>query len=106
VSGQYGEKPHQYITVDYGQQATAVFSVGADRQISFQQLPVVKAEPLATQFEAFLDAVQTRQPPKLSGTVARRSLEAALAILAKIEEHSRAVSQSLTPGWKPSGWKP
>jgi len=99
-------QPHQYISVDYGRQDTAVFSVGADRQISFQQLPVVKAEPLATQFEAFLDAVETRQPPKLSGTVARRSLEAALAILAKIEEHSRAVSQSLTPGWKPSGWKP
>ena len=99
-------QPRQYITVDYGQQATAVFSVGADRQISFEQLPLVKAEPLATQFDAFLTAVETRQPPKLSGPVARRSLEAALAILAKIEEHSRAVSQSLTPGWTPSGWKP
>jgi predicted dehydrogenase len=88
-------QPHQYISVDYGRQATAVFSVGPDRQISFQHLPVVKAEPLATQFEAFLDAVETRQPPKLNGPTARRTLEAALAILAKIEEHSRAVSQSL-----------
>jgi predicted dehydrogenase len=99
-------QPHQYISVDYGRQDTAVFSVGADRQISFQQLPVVKAEPLATQFDAFLDAVETRQTPKLNGPTARRTLEAALAILAKIEEHSRAVSQSLTPGWTPSGWKP
>ena len=99
-------QPHQYISVDYGRQDTAVFSVGADRQISFQQLPIVKAEPLATQFDAFLDAVETRQTPKLNGPTARRTLEAALAILAKIEEHSRAVSQSLTPGWKPSGWKP
>jgi predicted dehydrogenase len=99
-------QPHQYISVDYGRQDTAVFSVGADRQISFQQLPVVKAEPLATQFDAFLDAVETRQTPKLNGPTARRTLEAALAILGKIEEHSRAVSQSLTPGWKPSGWKP
>jgi predicted dehydrogenase len=99
-------QPHQYISVDYGRQDTAVFSVGADRQISFQQLPVVKAEPLATQFDAFLDAVETRQTPKLSGPTARRSLEAALAILAKIEEHSRAVSQSLISLGKPSGWKP
>ncbi len=88
-------QPHQYISVDYGRQDTAVFSVGADRQISFQQLPVVKAEPLATQFDAFLNAVETRQTPKLNGPTARRTLEAALAILAKIEEHSRAVSQSL-----------
>src|SRR6267378_190839 len=99
-------QPHQYISVDYGRQDTAVFSVGPDRQISFQQLPVVKAEPLATQFDAFLDAVETRQTPKLSGPTARRSLEAALAILAKIEEHSRAVSQSLISLGKPSGWKP
>jgi predicted dehydrogenase len=99
-------QPHQYISVDYGRQDTAVFSVGADRQISFQQLPVVKAEPLSLQFDAFLDALETRQTPKLSGRAARRTLEAALAILAKIEEHSRAVSQSLMSGWKPSGWKP
>src|SRR5256885_5856825 len=32
-------QPHQYISVDYGRQDTAVFSVGVDRQISFQQLP-------------------------------------------------------------------
>jgi predicted dehydrogenase len=99
-------QPHQYISVDYGRQDTAVFSVGPDRQISFQQLPVVKAEPLATQFDAFLDAVETRQTPKLNGPTARRTLEAALAILGKIEEHSRAVSQSLMSGWKPPGWKP
>jgi predicted dehydrogenase len=94
-------QPHQYISVDYGRQDTAVFSVGADRQISFEQVPVVKAEPLALQFGAFLDAVETRQTPKLSGRAGRRTLEAALAILAKIEEHSRAVAHSLVSGWKP-----
>jgi predicted dehydrogenase len=99
-------QPHQYISVDYGRQDAAVFSVGTDRQITFQQLPVVKAEPLASQFEAFLAAVETRQTPKLSGAAARRTLKAALAILAKIEEHSRVVAQSLIPGGKPSGWKP
>ncbi|HET9318552.1 MAG TPA: Gfo/Idh/MocA family oxidoreductase [Bryobacteraceae bacterium] len=94
-------QPHQYISVDYCRQDAAVFSVGADRQISFQQLPVTKAEPLSLQFEAFLDSIETRQTPKLSGRAGRLSLVAALAILAKIEEHSRVVAQSLVSGWKP-----
>jgi len=94
-------QPHQYISVDYGRQDAAVFSVGADRQISFQQLPVTKAEPLSLQFEAFLDSIETRQTPKLSGRAGRLTLVAALAILAKIEEHSRVVAQSLVSGWKP-----
>jgi predicted dehydrogenase len=94
-------QPHQYISVDYARQDVAAFSVGADRQISFQQVPVPKAEPLALQLGAFLDAVESRRPPKPDGPAARRSLEAALAILAKIEEHSRIVSQSLVSGWKP-----
>lgn len=94
-------QPHEYISVDYARQDVVVFRVGAGRQISFEQLPVAKAEPLALQFEAFLDCVKNRQTPKLSGRGARRSLEVALAILAKIEEHSRIVAQSLVSGWKP-----
>jgi hypothetical protein len=64
-------------------------------------LPVTKAEPLSLQFEAFLDSIETRQTPKLSGRAGRLTLVAALAILAKIEEHSRVVAQSLVSGWKP-----
>jgi len=94
-------QPNQYISVDYGRQDVAVFSVDENRQISFQQLTVDKAEPLALQFEAFLNSVETRQTPKLSGHVGRLNLEAALAILAKIEEHSRVVAQYLVSGWKP-----
>ena len=94
-------QPHQYLSVDYSRQDTAVFSVGADRQISFQQVPVTKAEPLSLQFEAFLNSIETRQTPKLSGRAGRLSLVAALAILAKIEEHSRVVAQSLVSAWKP-----
>ena len=94
-------QPNQYISVDYGRQDIAVFSVGEGRQISFQQLPVTQVEPLALQFEAFLNSVETRQTPKLSGQIGRLNLEVALAILAKIEEHSRVVAQSLVSGWKP-----
>ena len=93
-------QPNQYISLDYSRQDAVVFSVGAGRQISFQQLPVVKGEPLALQFDAFLNSVETRQTPKLNGHAGRLSLRAALAILAKIEEHSRVVAQSLVSGWK------
>jgi predicted dehydrogenase len=94
-------QPNQYISVDYGRQDAAVFSVGEGRQISFEQLPVTKIEPLAAQFTAFLNSVETRQTPKLSGHVGRLNLRVALAILAKIEEHSRVVAKSLVSGWKP-----
>lgn len=94
-------QPHQYISVDYGRQDAMVCSVGADRRISFEQLPITKAEPLALQWHSFLDCVESRRTPKLSGSAARQSLEAALAILAKIKEHSRVVAQSLVSGWKP-----
>jgi predicted dehydrogenase len=94
-------QPNQYISLDYGRQDAAVFSVAEKQQISFQQLPVTKIEPLALQFDSFLNSVETRQTPKLSGHVGRLNLRVALAILAKIEEHSRVVAQSLVSGWKP-----
>jgi predicted dehydrogenase len=94
-------QPGQYVSVDYSRQDGAVFSVGPDRQISFEQLPVAKGEPLALQFEAFLNSVETRQTPKLSGPAGRLSLRVALDILAKIEEHSRVVARSLVSPWKP-----
>jgi predicted dehydrogenase len=94
-------QPNQYISLDYGRQDAVVFSVGENQQISFQQLPVTKSEPLALQFDGFLNSVETRQTPKLSGHVGRLNLRVALAILAKIEEHSRVVAQSLVSGWKP-----
>jgi predicted dehydrogenase len=94
-------QPRQYLSLDYGRQDLAVFSVGEERQIGFEQAPVAKAEPLKLQFEAFLDSVETRRSPKTSGYAARQSLGAALAILDKIEEHSQVVSRSLVAGWKP-----
>jgi predicted dehydrogenase len=94
-------QPRQYLSLDYGRQDLAVFSVGEDRQIGFEQARVAKAEPLKLQLEAFLDSVETRNAPKTSGYAARQSLGAALAILDKIEEHSQVVSRSLATGWKP-----
>ncbi|HEY2019374.1 MAG TPA: Gfo/Idh/MocA family oxidoreductase [Bryobacteraceae bacterium] len=94
-------QPRQYISIDYAKQSAAVFSVGGPTGIAFDQLPVQTAEPLKLQFDAFLDAVETRHPPKLDGPAARQTLEIALAVLDKIREHTQVVEKTLAAGWKP-----
>jgi predicted dehydrogenase len=94
-------QPNQYISVDYAKQAVAVFTVGGAQGIDFAQLAIEPAEPLKLQFNAFLDAVETRQAPKLDGLRARRTLEVALAVIDRIEEHAGVVSKTLASGWKP-----
>jgi predicted dehydrogenase len=93
-------QPGQYISLDYAGQSAAVFSVGGTAGIAFNQLEITPSEPLKLQFNAFLDAVKTRETPKLSGAIARKTLEIALAVLAKIEEHAGVVGKTLS-GWKP-----
>ncbi len=92
-------QPHQYLSLDYGRQDLAIFSVGEGRQIGFEQAQVAKAEPLKLQLEAFLDSVETRNPAKCSGPSARLTLGVAMAILDKIKEHSDVVSRALVAGW-------
>jgi predicted dehydrogenase len=94
-------QPRQYISIDYAKQSAAVFSVGGSEGIAFDQLPVEAAEPLKLQFDAFLDAVETRKSPKLNGVTARKTLEIALAVLDKIKEHTGVVEKTLSAGWKP-----
>ena len=94
-------QPGQYLSLDYTRQALAVFSVGQGRQIGFEQAQVKQAEPLQLQFDAFLDSVETRKTPKTSGWAARQTLETALSILARIEEHAEVVNRTLATGWKP-----
>lgn len=94
-------QPQQYISLDYAKQELVRFSVGEGRQISFEQPAVEKGEPLSLQFEAFMDSVVSRRPPKLDGPAARRTLEVALSILDKIEEHSGIVSRTLSSACQP-----
>lgn len=94
-------QPRQYLSLDYARQDLAVFTVGNGQQIGFEQAAVEKAEPLALQFDAFLDSIESRCPPATSGESARRTLKVGLAILDKIKEHAEVVSQTLVSGWKP-----
>lgn len=94
-------QPRQYISLDYARKELLIFSVGGNRQVSFEQVPVDNSEPLQLQLEAFLDSVETRKSPKTSGRAARQTLRIAWSILDKIKEHSEIVSQSLASGWQP-----
>ena len=99
-------QPGQYISLDYAKQSAAVCTVGGDAGLAFDQLPVTPAEPLKLQLDAFLDAVETRKQPKLTGAVARRTLEVALAVLDRIEAHAGLVGKTLAAHIQATGWKP
>jgi predicted dehydrogenase len=88
-------QPHQYISLDYQKQEAVAFTVGGNQQIGFQPLPVLKEEPLRLEVEAFLASVANRTQPVVSGQEGLRALEVALAILDKIEEHSKLVTERL-----------
>jgi predicted dehydrogenase len=88
-------QPHQYISVDYSRQDGMAISVGENRQIGFHPLVSEKREPLKAQFDAFLDAVETRGEPAASAADGARTLEVALDILGKIEAHARIVAKTL-----------
>ncbi len=90
-------QPQQYISLDYARQDLAVFSVGDGQQISFNQYPVAKNEPLRAQFEAFVQSVRSREAPKLDGPGARRTLALALEIVEKMEQHAQVVARTLNP---------
>ena len=91
-------QPHQYISLDYQKQEAVAFTVNGNQQIGFQPLPAVKEEPLRLEVESFLEAVANRTRPLVPGEEGLRALEVALAILDKIEEHAKLVSQRLQSG--------
>lgn len=89
-------QPHQYVSIDYARQEGVAISVGADQQVSFRPLAAPKREPLAAQFDAFLDAVEGKAEPLVSGDAAIRALTVSLEILARIEEHGATVARTLS----------
>jgi predicted dehydrogenase len=88
-------QPSEYVSLDYSRQEGAVFSVSGGQKIDFRTLPVEKSEPLKVEVEHFLDCVATRRTPLVSGRDGLRALDAALSILAKIEEHAELVADQL-----------
>jgi len=88
-------QPHEYISLDYTRQDAVRFRVKPPMKIDFAPLAIVKDEPLRLELEGFIESVVTRRPPRVTGEQGLAALEVACGILAKIEEHSRLVSQAL-----------
>ncbi len=92
-------QPGEYISVDYSRQELLAIRVTGDREISFHPVETRKEEPLRLQLDAFLESVRSRRTPKLDGVTARRTLEVALAILLRIEEHASVVQSTVSAQW-------
>ena len=94
-------QPSQYISLDYQRQDLLTFTVedgepgAATKEIRCEAVPVEKSEPLKLELDAFLASVASRTPPPVSGEEGLRALEAALEILAKIEEHTARIGAFL-----------
>jgi len=88
-------QPSQYISLDYSRQEAVAFGVQGGQKIDFQMLPVEKGEPLKIEIANFLECVASRQIPMVSGADGLRALDAALDILANIEEHAQVVGRQL-----------
>ncbi len=94
-------QPGQYLSVDYSRQDFMAVSVDQNRKISFGKAAVAKAEPLQLQFDAFLASIETRSTPKVDGAAALRTLDLALRIAAKIEEHAGIVARGIAKECRP-----
>ncbi len=88
-------QPGQYISLDYARRDGIAISVSPEHELSFQPLSSAQGEPLRLQLESFLDCVENGERPQAGGEEAAAALEVCLAILDKIEEHSKLVAQSI-----------
>src|SRR5712692_2551304 len=88
-------QPRQYVSVDYARQDGAVFAVGASKHIEMRPLEIARAEPLAREMAAFLECVEKRAVPRVSGEEGRKALAVALKIVSEMEAHARIVGATL-----------
>jgi predicted dehydrogenase len=93
-------QPRQYVSLDYGRQDVAVFTVGEDKaqgmpsvnpQIGVTKPPVSAEEPLHAELKSFLRAVRERSTPIVPLGDGRNALALALDIVAAIREHGKKV---------------
>jgi predicted dehydrogenase len=64
---------------------TAIVSEFAGKRIVREPVPVAKDEPLKLELQSFIDCVQKRQMPVVSGEAAKRALDLALEITRQIQ---------------------
>jgi predicted dehydrogenase len=85
-------QPHQYLSIDYARQDLLVINVAPGESgpaLAVAKPPVESGEPLLLEIQAFLDAVRTRNPPRVTAQQARDALALALDINQEIEAHAK-----------------
>lgn len=67
-----------------------IVSQFAGKKIVREPVPIAKDEPLKLELQSFVDCVQARRTPVVSGEAAQRALDVAFEITAQIHAHPRA----------------
>jgi predicted dehydrogenase len=70
---------------------------GPQPEFAFEKLPAPATEPLRAELDAFIHAVQTRQPPVTNGAAGRAALDLASRVMASILAHAESVHIFSTP---------
>jgi predicted dehydrogenase len=81
-----------YVVLDYATKFASLTSLNAEAAhplagISINQLKVNDIEPLSSEIEAFLNAIENDTTPAITGEDGRRALALAVGVLEKIEMH-------------------
>jgi len=85
---------HEYISLDYARRDAlriAVKKPGPQPEFAFEKLPAPDVEPLRAELQAFIEAVNSRVPPKTDGQAGRAALHLATQVMESIHEHSARV---------------
>ena len=75
-------------TAHAGEKPVKASPHSADRKIVREPVPIDKDEPLKRELKHFVDCVQSKREPAVSGASAKEALELALEITAQIQAGS------------------
>jgi predicted dehydrogenase len=83
---------NSYVVLDYGTKFASLTSLNPEAShplagISINRLEINDIEPLRAEITAFLDSIENKTPPPITGEDGRRALELAVGVLEKIAAH-------------------
>ena len=83
---------NSYVVLDYATKFASVTSLNPEAAhplagISINRLTVDDVEPLRAEISAFLDCIENKTPPPVTGDDGRRALALAVGVLEKIDAH-------------------
>lgn len=81
-----------YVVLDYATKFASLTSLNPEAShplagISINRLEIEEVEPLRAEITAFIDSIENKTPPPITGEDGRRALALAVGVLEKIEAH-------------------